>query len=41
MLTPFDPFSPKDVEVGAEEAGEEVEASAEEVEAVAEEPEMI
>ena len=34
-------FSPKDVEVGVEEAEEEVEASAEEVEAVAEEPEMI
>ena len=40
-LTPYDHFSPKDVEVGVEEAEDKGEAGAEEVEAVAEEPEMI
>lgn len=40
-LTPYDHFSPKDVEVGVEEAEDKGEAGVEEVEAVAEEPEMI
>ena len=40
-LTPYDHFSPKDVEVGVEEAEDKGEAGAEEVEAVAEEPGMI